>query len=76
MSMLAACEENTALSRAFSQLAETQEKVGLLQHDQAEKDFYILSEMLKDYVALLGTVKVRPTVDMDNWGNIRYMVTR
>jgi sorting nexin-1/2 len=58
MSMLASCEENTALARAFSQLAETQEKVGLLQHDQAEKDFFIFSEMLRDYLCLIAAVKV------------------
>lgn len=57
MSMLAACEENTALSRAFSQLAETQEKVGLCQAQQADKDFYILAETLKDYIGLIGAVK-------------------
>uniref|UniRef100_A0A914WPB1 PX domain-containing protein n=1 Tax=Plectus sambesii TaxID=2011161 RepID=A0A914WPB1_9BILA len=57
MSMLASCEENTALARAFSQLAETQEKVGLLQHDQAEKDFFIFSEMLRDYLCLIAAVK-------------------
>ena len=47
MSLLASCEDNTSLARAFSQLAETQEKVGLLQNDQAEKDFFIFSEMLQ-----------------------------
>lgn len=65
MSMLASCEENTALSRAFSQLAETQEKVGLVQADQSEKDFFIMAEMLRDYIGLLATVKV--IFGFDRW---------
>jgi len=58
LSMLASCEESTALARAFSHLAETQEKVALLEHDQADKDLYILSETLREYLALLESVKV------------------
>ncbi|KHJ48462.1 PX domain protein [Trichuris suis] len=57
LSMLTACEENTSLSRALSLLCETMENVSQLQNDQADKDFFILYEMLKDYVALIEVVK-------------------
>lgn len=56
--MLGAAEEHTALSRALSQLAETEEKIEQLHKDQSEHDFYVMAELLKDYVALLGSVKV------------------
>uniref|UniRef100_A0A5S6Q901 PX domain-containing protein n=1 Tax=Trichuris muris TaxID=70415 RepID=A0A5S6Q901_TRIMR len=57
LSMLTACEENTSLSRALSLLCETMENVSQLQNDQADKDFFILYEMLKDYVAIIEVVK-------------------
>ncbi|KRY28975.1 Sorting nexin-2, partial [Trichinella spiralis] len=57
LSMLTACEENTSLSRALSSLCETMEKISQVHQDQAEKDFFILSEMLKDYIALIDIVK-------------------
>ena len=56
--MLGAAEEHTALSRALSQLAETEEKIEQLQREQSEKDFYVMAELLKDYIALIGSVKV------------------
>jgi sorting nexin-1/2 len=56
--MLANSEEHTALSRALSQLAEIEEKIEQLHTDQAETDFFVLAEMLKDYIALIGAVKV------------------
>lgn len=55
--MLGNCEEHTALSCALSQLAETHEKIEHLHTDQANNDFYHLSEPLRDYIALIGVVK-------------------
>ncbi|KAJ8304241.1 hypothetical protein KUTeg_017824 [Tegillarca granosa] len=55
--MLGNAEEHTALSRALSQLAETEEKIEVVQREQADNDFYIMAELLKDYIALLGAVK-------------------
>uniref|UniRef100_T1IUB9 PX domain-containing protein n=1 Tax=Strigamia maritima TaxID=126957 RepID=T1IUB9_STRMM len=55
--MLSNCEEHTALSRALSQLAEVEEKVDQLQLDQANHDFFIFAELLKDYIALIGAIK-------------------
>lgn len=55
--MLGNAEENTALSRAMSQLAETEEKVEKLHDKQANSDFFMFSELLKDYVSLVGAVR-------------------
>ncbi|XP_013417433.1 sorting nexin-2 [Lingula anatina] len=55
--MLANAEEHTALSRAISQLAEIEEKIEQLHEDQADTDFYVFAELLKDYVTLIGAVK-------------------
>lgn len=56
--MLGNVEEHTALSRALSQLAETEEKIEVVHKEQAEADFFTMSELMKDYVALMGAVKV------------------
>ena len=58
--MLGNAEEHTALSRALSQLAETEEKIEALHKEQSEQDFYTMAELLKDYIALMGAVKVWP----------------
>lgn len=55
--MLGNCEEHTSLSCALSQLAETEEKVEQVYGEQANSDFVYLSELLKDYIALIGAVK-------------------
>lgn len=56
--MLGTAEEHTALSRALSQLAETEERIETVHADQSDHDFFIMAELCKDYVALLGAVKV------------------
>ena len=56
--MLGNAEEHTALSRALSQLAETEEKIEVLQKEQSDQDFYTMAELLKDYISLMGGVKV------------------
>ncbi|XP_076267180.1 sorting nexin 1 [Rhynchophorus ferrugineus] len=55
--MLSSCEDHNSLSRALFQLADTEEKVESLHIDQANTDFYILCELLKDYLGLLGSVR-------------------
>lgn len=55
--MLGNAEEHTALSRAISQLAETEEEIEQLQSSQAATDFYVLSELLKDYIGLIASVR-------------------
>ena len=48
----------SGLSRALSHLADVEEKVEQVHVEQANGDFYQLSETIRDYVALLGAVKV------------------
>ncbi|ESO92389.1 hypothetical protein LOTGIDRAFT_162699 [Lottia gigantea] len=55
--MLGNIEEHTGLSRALSQLAETEEKIEQLHKDQADQDFFTLAELIKDYISLIGSVK-------------------
>ncbi|CAG9766117.1 unnamed protein product [Ceutorhynchus assimilis] len=55
--LLSACEDHNSLSRALTHLADTEEKVETLHLDQANTDFYILCELLKDYIGLLGAVR-------------------
>ena len=57
--MLGNAEEHTALSRALSQLAEVEENVDRLHLDQADSDFFVFSELIKDYIFLVMAVKVR-----------------
>lgn len=58
MAMLGNSEDNTALSRALSQLAEVEDKMEQLHQEQAASDFFILAELLADYIRLLGAVRV------------------
>ncbi|XP_077377883.1 sorting nexin-2 [Festucalex cinctus] len=55
--MLGNSEDHTALSRALSQLAEVEEKLEQQYQQQANADFYLLAELLGDYVRLLAAVK-------------------
>lgn len=56
--MLGNSEDNTALSRALSQLAELEDKMEQLHQEQAASDFFIFEELLADYIRLLGAVRV------------------
>lgn len=56
--MLGSSEDNTALSRALSQLAEVEEKIEQLHQEQANNDFFLLAELLSDYIRLLSVVRV------------------
>nr|NP_001285586.1 sorting nexin 1, isoform B [Drosophila melanogaster]AHN54101.1 sorting nexin 1, isoform B [Drosophila melanogaster] len=55
--MLSTCEEHTGLSRALSNLADVEEKIELLRSEQANSDFFILAEFIKDYLGLFGAIK-------------------
>lgn len=55
--MLGNCEEHTGLSRCLSKLSELYEKFEQAQSQQANNDFYLLAELLKDYVGLVGAIK-------------------
>lgn len=58
LAMLGSSEDNTALSRALSQLAEVEEKIEQLHQEQANNDFFLLAELLSDYIRLLSVVRV------------------
>lgn len=56
--MLGSAEDNTALSRALSQLAEVEDKMEQLHQEQAASDTFTFAEMIADYIRLLGAVRV------------------
>ncbi|XP_055363471.1 sorting nexin-1-like isoform X1 [Betta splendens] len=58
MAMLGNSEDNTALSRALSQLAEVEDKMEQLHQEQAASDYFIFAELLADYIRLLASVRV------------------
>lgn len=58
VAMLGSSEDNTALSRALSQLAEVEDRIEQLHQDQASNDFFTFAELLADYIRLLGAVRV------------------
>lgn len=56
--MLGSAEDNTALSRALSQLAEVEDKMEQLHQDQAANDTFSFAELIADFIRLLGAVRV------------------
>jgi sorting nexin-1/2 len=77
--MLSTCEEHVGLSKALSQLADVEEKIEILRSEQSNSDFYILSEMIKDYIGLLASIKdvfhERVKV-FQNWQNAQIQLTK
>ncbi|MEQ2191329.1 Sorting nexin-1 [Xenoophorus captivus] len=55
--MLGSAEDNTALSRALSQLAEVEDKIEQLHQDQAANDTFSFAELIADFIRLLGAVR-------------------
>lgn len=55
--ILGNCEEHTSLSCALSQLADTEEKVEHVFNEQVNNDFLYLSDLIRDYINLIGAVK-------------------
>ncbi|KAH9402914.1 sorting nexin-2 [Tyrophagus putrescentiae] len=53
--ILGNCEEQNSLSCVFSRLAATQEKIEKVYERQTAADFALLCELLKDYIALIGS---------------------
>jgi len=47
-----------SLSRALSQLSEVEMKITQLHADQADADFFVLSELIKDYITVVQAIKV------------------
>ncbi|KAG5839609.1 hypothetical protein ANANG_G00206750 [Anguilla anguilla] len=67
VAMLGSSEDNTALSRALSQLAEVEDKIEQLHQEQASSDFFIFTELLADYIRLLGSVRSCFDQRMKTW---------
>ncbi|XP_027707836.1 sorting nexin-1 isoform X1 [Vombatus ursinus] len=67
LAMLGSSEDNTALSRALSQLAEVEEKIEQLHQEQASNDFFLLAELLSDYIRLLAIVRGAFDHRMKTW---------
>uniref|UniRef100_A0A6Q2Y9F6 Sorting nexin-2 n=1 Tax=Esox lucius TaxID=8010 RepID=A0A6Q2Y9F6_ESOLU len=67
VAMLGSSEDNTALSRALSQLAEVEDKMEQLHQDQAASDSFCLAELLADYIRLLGSVRASFDQRMKTW---------
>ena len=57
LAVLSGSEENSGLSSAIAQLSTVQEKLEQVHYEQATADFYYLSELIKDYIGLVGAVK-------------------
>ena len=58
-SLLASTEEAFHLSRSLEALARTEEKVELSLQAQADADYAYILELVRDYLALVTTVKVK-----------------
>ncbi|XP_008309965.1 sorting nexin-1a isoform X1 [Cynoglossus semilaevis] len=65
--MLGSAEDNTALSRALSQLAELEDKMEQLHQDQATNDTFCFSELIADFIRLLGAVRSSFDQRMKAW---------
>ena len=57
LAMLGTAEDNSKLSAALAQLAEVEEKVEKVHEQQAKDDFYLMSELVRDYVGIVGSVR-------------------
>eukprot|EP00111_Clytia_hemisphaerica_P010803 TCONS_00031595-protein len=77
--LLSNAEEHTGLSRALNRLAELEEKVEHIHTEQANVDFYLLSETLKEYIGLIAAVKAAFTQRgkvWQNWQNAQTTLTK
>merc|ERR1711892_1569283 len=57
LGMLGSAEDNSKLSAAIAKLAEVEEKAEKVHEQQANDDFYLLSELVHDYIGIVGSVK-------------------
>ncbi|XP_023947705.2 sorting nexin-2 [Bicyclus anynana] len=53
----AAADPHAPLSRALSHLSDLHEKIEHLRNEQANTDFYVLTEHIKDYLGLINAIK-------------------
>ena len=62
-------EEHTALSRALAQLSDAFEKMENVQQEQANTDYYGVSEELSDYLRIITEIKEVFMVRTKSWQN-------
>lgn len=55
--ILANSEEQLNLSRALSQLGEIYEKIDVIYSEQANSDYFVFGELVKDYVGMFDSIK-------------------
>ena len=55
--LLGSAEDNTKLAAALQQLADVEEKVEKVHEQQAKDDFFLLSELIHDYIGIVGAVR-------------------
>ncbi|XP_003386746.1 PREDICTED: sorting nexin-2-like isoform X1 [Amphimedon queenslandica] len=68
LAMLANVEENNSVSRALTRLSEVEEKVESLHSEQSNVDLYVFGETIRDYVALLGSLRETFNQRVKNYG--------
>jgi len=57
LGLLSSAEENSKLSAAIQQLSEVEEKVEKVHEQQAKDDFFLLSELVHDYIGIVASVR-------------------
>jgi len=57
LAALGQTEENSKLSAALDQLSDVYQKVEKVHEEQAKDDYFLLSELVHDYIGIVGAVK-------------------
>ncbi|KAI1702116.1 PX domain-containing protein [Ditylenchus destructor] len=79
LSMLASCEENTALARTLSKLAETHENLAIAERHEAEQDSQQLAEPIQEQLQLTTVLKevfYERVKSWQNWQTHQQSLTR
>lgn len=67
LGMLGSAEDNTKLAAALQQLSEVEEKVEKVHEQQSKDDFFLISELVHDYIGIVGSVKEAFNERMKAW---------
>merc|ERR1711962_378647 len=57
LTMLADVGNNQEMAQALGKLSEVENEVGKFQELQAKSDFYLLSQLVRDYIGIVGSVR-------------------
>ena len=58
IAVLSNVEENKSVSHALARLSEVEDKVGQLHLQQQKDDLFLITEVVKDYVGLMNSIRV------------------